>query len=167
MKNRSIKKEFEILSQEYLMLLGEKARRSESNKKIEEEYGTMDMFYEGVRAFVNAYEDEIHVLKLALINERVIGKILMSENKEILRYHLVNSTDNDWLDLINKSNFAEIAKLKSGGKIGKVEWKNPKKPTKDEFSKIKERVKNGATLADVCIHFALNKQQVIELADAK
>lgn len=72
----SLRKEFYIHSQDFLKLLGEKSRRSETNKTIAEELATLDFFYDGIDVLMQKYEDQISVLKLQVINQQVIHKII-------------------------------------------------------------------------------------------
>lgn len=78
-KPRNLYKEFQIISTDYLILLGEKARQAERNKSVGEEFGTMEMFWDGVDNVFKEYERQLHITRLRAATDHMVVGMLEKE----------------------------------------------------------------------------------------
>lgn len=73
---RDIYREFVELSQDYLKLCEQKHRRAAQNKSIAEELGLLEFFYEGVKSYIETYQEQVHALRMEVVAARTTSKII-------------------------------------------------------------------------------------------
>lgn len=73
---KDIYKEFQLLSHDYLLLMSKMSTRAKINKQVENDLSRLDLFYEGVKNFIDQYETQLHSLKLEVINANTRVKIV-------------------------------------------------------------------------------------------
>lgn len=128
---RSLRNEFIKHSTDYLKLLSQKAQRAKGNKTLEEEFGILEFFFDGVEAIICQYDKQIHLLKLQKVQARFEAKFIATEYENMAK-------DIDQILNIDR-----------------------KKPTQKQLDGIRDKYSKGdIKVLDIYKHFEITDEQL-------